>query len=336
MSFLSNDKLIIMYGADYLKPVSLTFPFMAISQIYYAVQKSMENTRFCAVNSSVRLVINIVLDMICVLFLFPDNPESAVPGVAWSTAIARFIELIVCLIHSGSPKGIKPGITFYKTDNKFIFNDFIKYTAPVMANYLVWGVALTVTATIIGHISSQMVAAYSIVSVIRNLTLVLVTGLSSGGAILIGKYLGSGDIEYSRKLGDKTVFYVTLSGILACLVTISISGAFKYNSFTDRETSVFIVQMLYISGIYLIGKALNSAIIGGILLAGGDSKFGFLCDTFVMWGIVIPLSLVSAFIWHLSPILIFVIISLDEVIKLPLALSRYKKYKWLNNITREL
>ena len=62
---------------------------------------------------------------------------------------------------------------------------------------------------------------------------------------------------------------------------------------------------------------------------------GFWCDTIVMWGIILPLGYLCAFVWHVSPIVLYGVLCLDEFVKLPAATLRYRRYRWLNNITRE-
>jgi len=94
--------------------------------------------------------------------------------------------------------------------------------------------------------------------------------------------------------------------------------------------------MLYICAVYCIGKSLNSTIIGGVFPAGGDAKFGFWCDVIVMWGIIIPLGYLCAFIWRVNPIILYVVLNFDELIKIPIALIRFRQYRWLKNITRDL
>jgi len=49
----------------------------------------------------------------------------------------------------------------------------------------------------------------------------------------------------------------------------------------------------------------------------------------------LPLSYLGAFVWHIRPVLLYAIISLDEVIKLPVSIIRFRKYKWVKNITRD-
>jgi Na+-driven multidrug efflux pump len=180
-----------------------------------------------------------------------------------------------------------------------------------------------------------MVAANSIASAVKNLAIVLCGGIAGGGAVLIGKYLGNNDTEMAKRAGNRINLYALIFGVLAG-VTVLLMKPLVFRM-VDLNTSAhgYLDGMLYVCAYYCIGKSINSTIIGGVFPAGGDPKFGFWMDTIVMWGIILPLSYVSAFVWHIHPVLLYVVISLDEVIKLPAAIIRYRQYKWLKNITRE-
>ncbi|TLM83840.1 MAG: MATE family efflux transporter, partial [Actinobacteria bacterium] len=149
-------------------------------------------------------------------------------------------------------------------------------------------------------------------------------------------YLGSNDHEKAKLAGNKINLYALIFGVLAGLFILLIKPlVFQMVDLTTTAQN-YLSGMLYICAYYCIGKSINSTIIGGIFPAGGDPKFGFWTDTIVMWGIILPLSYLAAFVWHLQPILLYAIISLDEVIKLPIAIIRYYQFRWLNNITREM
>jgi Na+-driven multidrug efflux pump len=199
----------------------------------------------------------------------------------------------------------------------------------------VWGGALTATAAIIGHVSADMVAANSIAAVVKNLAVVLCSGVASGGAVLVGKYLGSGDTKMAKKAGNRINFYSFIFGILAGITILLMKPVVFHLVNLNASAQGYLNGMLYICAFYCVGKSMNSANIGGIFCAGGDAKFGFLCDSVVMWVIIVPLSYSCAFLWHLHPVLLYAVISSDEIIKLPAALIRYGQYKWLKNITRD-
>jgi len=336
MRVFTNDNALVGYGTIFLRTVSFSYLAMGLSQMYLSAVKSMENARLSATISSIVLVLTIAFDALVVFVLFPDNPEKAIAGVAVSTVTARFIELALCYVHSARNGNIRfnlPGRGFLERN---LFKDYLKYTSPVQANYIVWGGALTATATIIGHVSADMVAANSIASAVKNLAIVLCGGIAGGGAVLIGKYLGIGDMETAQKVGNRINLYAFIFGCLAGVTILLIRPLVFQMVELTVDAHSYLDAMLYICAYYVLGKSLNSTIIGGIFPAGGDPQFGFWTDTIVMWGIILPLSYLSAFVWHLDPVLLYVVISLDEIIKLPVALVRYRQYKWLKNITREI
>ena len=86
----------------------------------------------------------------------------------------------------------------------------------------------------------------------------------------------------------------------------------------------------------MVAKAINMTTIAGIFPAGGDSKFGLICDAITMWIFAVPAGFLAAFYWNLPVVIVFLIVNLDEVVKLPAAIIHYRKYGWLKNITREL
>ncbi len=336
MGILTDDSELIRYGTLYLRVISFSYLAMSLSQMYLSVIKSMEKARLSAWISSLCLILNVVLDALCVLVIFPGRPEEAIIGVALATVCARFIELGCCILHSTKDGHVRFQLSRKNAVERNLRKDFLKYTIPVQGNYIVWGGALAATATIIGHVNADMVAANSVAGVVKNLAVVLCGGISGGGAVLIGKYLGHGDKRIAIKAGNRINLYALMFGVLAG-ITILLIKPLVFQMVVLTETAQYYLNgMLYICAYYCIGKSMNSTNIGGIFCAGGDAKFGFWCDTIVMWGVILPLSYFSAFVWHLPPIALYAVICLDEVIKLPVAIIRYRRFKWVNNITREL
>ena len=106
-------------------------------------------------------------------------------------------------------------------------------------------------------------------------------------------------------------------------------------SVTDlsRQANHYLKWMLVMCSCYMVGKSVNGATISGIFCAGGDSKFGFLCDTVTMWCVTVPLGLLAAFVFRLPVLAVYCIVNMDEIVKLPAVYRHYKKYKWVRNLT---
>ncbi|MDO3413075.1 MATE family efflux transporter [Saccharibacillus sp. CPCC 101409] len=334
MGFLTDDPELIRFGVLFLRPLSFSYLFMGASQMYLTVMRSMEKASFSAWAASACLILNIALNALCIFVWFDCKPERAVAAVAIATVCARFVELLCCAAHSVFRGPIRFRLPLPDAAHLSLLKDFLRYTLPVQGNYIVWGGALTATAAIIGHVSADMVAANSIASVVKNLAIVFCGGIAGGGAVLIGKYLGNGDIEKAREAGTRILRYALLFGILAGLTILAIKPVVLASVRLDRDAARYLDGMLEICAYYCVAKSLNTTTIGGIFPAGGDAKFGFWCDAAVMWGIMLPLVYVCAFVWKVPPIPLYAAISLDEWIKLPAAAARYRQRRWLNNITR--
>ena len=126
-----------------------------------------------------------------------------------------------------------------------------------------------------------------------------------------------------------------VSGILSGLLLVALSPLILNVTALSPQASEYLKWMLMLCACYMIAKAINMTTIAGIFPAGGDSKFGLVCDTIVMWAFAVPLGFLAAFYLHLPVVAVFLIINLDEVVKVPAAILHYKKYGWLKNITRE-
>ncbi|WP_237391600.1 MATE family efflux transporter [Paenibacillus dendrobii] len=334
MHLFTNDQELIQYGSRFLQMNSFSYPAMGISQMYLSVIRSMENAKLSAWISSFCLILNIMFNAVCIFVLFPSKPDLAISGVALATVLARFIELACCMIHSVTTGSIRLRLPVRDGIQRDLLKDLLKYTLPIQGNYIVWGGALTATAAIIGHVNSDMIAANSIASVVKNLAVVLCGGIATGGSVLIGKYLGQGEIEKAKHAGNKMCFYALLFGVIAGCTILFMKPLVYSIVHLNPTAQSYLDGMLYISAYYCIAKSVNSTTIAGIFTAGGDSKFGFWCDTVVMWLFILPLSYLCAFVWQMPPILLYIVISLDEIIKFPIAFIRYRQFKWLNNITR--
>jgi putative MATE family efflux protein len=336
MQIFTNDTDIIIHGAKYQRMVSFTYLAMCLSQMYLAIAKSTEKVRFCAIVSSTSLLLNIILNAVSIFILFPNDPEKAIIGVALATVIARIIELLCCILHSIKSSNIRFCLPVRDNTQKVLLSDYIRYTSPVLANYVVYGGALAASVVIIGHVSSNMVAANAIAGVVRNLAIVVCAGIGSGGSVLVGKYLGSSDIISAKKAGKRIYLYALVFGVLAGIATLLAKPLVFSLVDINAIAKDYLDTMLNVCAVYCIGKSVNSTIIGGIFCAGGDAKFGFWCDVIVMWGIIIPLGFLCAFIRNASPGLLYLALCSDEFIKAPVALIRFLKYRWLKNITRDL
>ena len=140
-------------------------------------------------------------------------------------------------------------------------------------------------------------------------------------------------MEKAKLEGKRLLKLSILSGVISGLFLLLISPAVLHFSALTAGASEDLRRMLMISSYYIIGKSINSMTVGGIFPAGGDSRFGFLCDSVTLWCITVPLGAAAAFLFHAPVLTVYFLLNLDEIIKLPVVFRRFYKYLWVRNLT---
>lgn len=334
MKIFTNEQSLIVGGTVYLRTVSLSFLLSGISQIYLCTFKNTSKAAKSSIISSVCVVINILLNTFLIFGLF-GFPKMEIVGAALATVISKLIELTWCFFETNKKDFVKLKLNYIFNSDLNLRHDFWKYTTPVLCNEIVWGIGFTMYSVIMGHLGTDAVAANSIANIVKNLIVCFCLGLGSGGGILVGNELGAGRLNVAKEYGKKLCRLSVLCG--------AISGAFLLIlnpfilSITDLSPTAnnYLKWMLVMCSYYIIGKSVNGTTIAGIFCAGGDSKFGFACDTITLWFITVPIGLLAAFVWKLPVLAVYFIVNLDEIIKLPAVYFNYKKYKWLKNLTEK-
>lgn len=334
MRIYTNDETLIVIGTSYLRIVGMSYVCMSFSQVYLCALRSMERAQMSTAISAAALLSNIVLNAIFI-FGIGGAPKLGVIGVAVGTTTARVLELLLCLVDAVRGKIFHIDLKIMFGKHKLLFADFCKYAIPALINDFAWTLAFSMYSVIMGHMNSDVVAANSVVTTIRNLCMIMGFALGSGASVLLGIEIGEGRLEDARRDARKSCHVTLVVGIATGILILLLRPVvFMCFSLTERAVD-YLNFMLWISAYYVVGQAMNTLLISGVFRAGGDSKFGMICDIIVMWCISVPLGFLCAFVWNLPPMVVYFILCLDEFWKIPAVYIHYKKFGWLKDITRE-
>ena len=179
-------------------------------------------------------------------------------------------------------------------------------------------------------------AANSIAVVARSFGNVFCSGISSSCSIILGRTLGENKLELAKDYAKRFLRLALIFGTCGGLFVLAMRPVFINMADLSEQATEYLGTMLIIQSYYLLGMTLNTCWIGSIFRAGGDSKFGFICDTITIWAWVVPVGFLLAFVLELPPMAVYFFLLFDEFFKMPFVYRHYKKYGWLKNITRDL
>lgn len=332
MRLFTNDVTLIAYGTKYLKLIGLSYVFSGVLQVLQGILKNCGYVGKCTMISAIVVGSNIVLNAIFI-YGYLGFPRMEIEGAAFATVIANGIGLAITICVLYKKKNLWIRIADIKGKEVNITGKFWRHVYPVLFNEIVWGGGFTMYSVILGHLGSDAVAANSIANITKNLLICVCLGFGYGGSIIIGNLLGEGDLSQARKAGNILCRISVISGCLTGALILPLTPIILHFANLTDTAAGYLKYMLFMSSYYVIGKSINSMTIGGIFPAGGDMKFGLKCDAVTMWCFAVPLGFLTAFVLKIPVLLVYFVLNLDEMVKLPAVFMHYRKYKWLKNLT---
>lgn len=335
MRVFTPDAELVAIGARYLRNISVAYLCWGIIEVYLATLRSIGRVAICTVMNTVAFSLNILLNAVFI-FGFFGAPKLGAAGVALATSISRLVELVLVVIVSARSKDVKLRVSSLFVRSPLLFRDFLRMALPALANDVVWGLAFSMYSVIIGQfLGTDMVAANSFASLARNFGTILCFGLASGGGILLGQIIGNNRLEEAERaakvLMKLTVLFGAIGGVI---ILCAMPFVLNFAELTAAGKG-YLRTMLFINSYYVMGAAVNTSLICGVFRAGGDSRFGFICDTIDMWCYAVPLGFLAAAVLKLPPMWVYFLLCTDEFVKWPWVIGHYRSRKWLKNITRD-
>lgn len=333
MRIFTNDIRLIQAGIPYLRIVSVSYLFMGFSQIYLCIMKNSGRTAKSTIYGSVAVVINIGFNVIFI-FGLAGFPAMGIAGAALATTVSRALELLLTIYENMHRSLVCVRLKYIRNSSKKLKKDFWHYTTPVLGNELVWECGFTMFSVIMGHLGSDAVAANSVANILKNIIACVCNGIGIGAGIIVGNELGKGEMERATEYGNRLFKLAVFAGAVSGLILLAVSPVLRiFTGSLSAQAHSYLKNMMYICTYYMIGKSVNATVIAGVFCAGGDTKFGLKCDAVTMWVILIPIGMITAFVLKLPIMVVYFIISMDEIIKLPAVYRHYKKYNWVRNLT---
>ena len=330
MRILTNEETLIVLGSEYLRVIGISYVFSGIAQIFLAIMKNCGAVNMSTLINGVMVILNIALNAVFIFGLF-GFPKMGIKGAALATVLATVVQFlwsvgyVLCRI-----RAVKFSL---RSCEKKLFGRFWQKTVPLLINNLAWGIGFSMYSVIMGHLGTDAVAANGIANISKNLVVCFCLGLGNAGSIIVGNRLGADRLQVAKEVGETLTKTAIIAGIVSGLVLIALSPFITKMVDLTPTARGYLQKMLLISSYYIAGKSVNCMTIGGIFAAGGDSKFGMLCDSVTLWCIIVPLGCICAFILKLPVMVVYFVLNLDEIIKLPVVYKHYKKYKWIKNLT---
>lgn len=335
MSLFTTSPAIKAEGVTYLRIMKYSYLIFAMTMLFLSMLRSVETVRVGFWVSVSTLVVNISLNYL-LIYGNLGCPALGTTGAAIATLSARVAELIIVVVYAFRiDKKLRWRIRDLFQWDKLLIKDYFKLCRSFLLTSLIFGSSILLQTVILGHMNDSAIAANSVASTLFQMLKVASIGASSAASILIGKAIGSGEMgkirSYTQTLQLMFVGIGLITSVLLFILRVPIVNLYTDLSPETRKMALDFILVLCVTG---FGTAYQMPTATGIIRGGGDGKFVMVNDIISIWGIVIPLSFLAAFVFRWPPVAVVICLNSDQVFKCGAAFIKCNRYRWMKKLTR--
>ena len=342
LNLVTSDGELVAIAAQYSRIAAFSMALNAVSMLYFACHRSMENPRLGVIVLSISAAFSIFGNWV-LIFGNLGFPALGIRGAAIATLCARILEVIIVIAHAFRNSYFRVKLNLLLKPGMTIFRDFVKYSMPVLVNELLWAFGATLFPVIFGHMAGaqSILAAYSISINIERLFAVTMFGCGGAAAIIIGREIGAGRqdraISAAKTLTALGVALGFGTGALLMILRFTILEPLVFPLYElSRDAAAAAAIMLTIFAIVLPIRSMNFTMGLGALRGGGDVKAFMMVDVGTLYLVALPIASITGLVFQLGIAFVYSALLIEDIVKMMVLLMRVKSKKWIHDVTRDL
>ena len=332
MIFTDSEEF-IAEGIKYLRIIKFTYPVFALTNILLPTLRAVESVRIGFAVSLFTLVTNISLNYILIFGKLGFSAMGS-EGAAIATLISRVVELLVVVVYLAViDRKLRWRLGDLRRFELPAFKLFVITCLPLVLCDGLFGVSTALQTAILGHMNDAAISANSVASTLFQLLKVAAVGCAGAAAVIVGRTIGEGKLEKTKEYA-KTMQLIfvgvgLLTGITLFLLRTPIIAAYKISDEAKELANGFLTVL----SVTAVGTAYQMPTNTGIVRGGGDAKYVLRMDLISIWGIVLPLSFLAAFVFRWHPVAVIACLNADQVFKSIPAVIKCNRFRWIKKLT---
>jgi putative MATE family efflux protein len=340
MRIFGDEEAVIAEGVAYLRIAGFSYFAVVISGVWSSVLRSTAQVKLPMYVSLITTVENAVLNY---LFIFggPGIPAMGIRGAALATVISSWTGAILLLVLSMR----KGNILYAPVHELFRFTKaslilFYRKALPVIANESMWGLGTFCYNAIFGALGYENYEAVTILRTFESIAFAFFVGLCNACCVMVGKSVGAGKIE--RAWQDARRFTILIPAVslvvgwVIILFRAPLVSVFNLSGNISGSVLLTAQSLLTVYALEIPLRNIPYIQIVGVFRSGGDTTTGVVYDLACLWGLSLPVTLITAFVLDLPFVAVFTIMYLSEdIIKSVLCIRHFRSARWLRPVTPE-
>lgn len=320
----------LQYGLQYLAIMMAGLIPFAVNQAYATNIKETGQTFIPMAASFAAVGSNALLDYLLIFGIGPF-PELGVQGAALATVLARYIEALIIIVwaHGNRQKNryLEGAYTGFGMPGSELKAIIIK-GFPLMINEVLWAAGMTVVTQCYSVRGLEVVAGLNIATTITNLFNIVYLQLGACISIVVGQYLGAGELEKAKDADNKMIVFSVFCCVVMAVLLLFVGGIFPQIYNTSDEIKLLATSFIAVSAIIMPFYSF-SHVSYFTLRSGGKTMVTFLFDSVFTWVIVVPTAFLLANYTGLGIVSVYFLVQATELIKVVIGYFMVRSDVWL-------
>lgn len=335
LSLYTKDQPTIEMASVYLRIYALGFLPAAVTTILSTLLRCMDAAVQPLYASIAAAVVNSGLNYI-LIFGKLGFPAMGTRGAALATVISQVCGCAITLIMFWRMRAKRRwNLPFSLQMDRSRWKHYAGILAPILVCEFFWSLGENVYASIYGHIGTQACAAMTLTNPIQALTIGALSGVAQASGIMVGKSLGAGENQRARQ-ESKKLMLCGFFGSLVLSASILIFAGYYVKIFqVEDSVRLMTINILMVYAVISPVKVQNMILGGGILRSGGRTEYVMYVDLIGTWIFGVPLGALSAFVLHQPIHIVYLMLSLEECVRLLISLAIFRRNSWMRSLGEE-
>ncbi len=318
------------------------FSVAAFSYIPYALAYSMvgmlravEVVRVTLYITVGAMFVNLFFNY-CLIFGRFGFPAMGVEGAAIATILARVAELAIVWYYTfRRQKAIEIKPKDLVRSPFTLWREYRLFGLPVGLGDAQWSLVGLFKSAIIGHLAVGVIAAYRAAEMMMSMGMIFTSALAAGACVIIGKTVGQKQYDKVREYSNTIQILFACFGVVMCVIIFLLRHVFISAYGLSGEAPAIAEKMIMLGAVTMLGTTYHASCFVGINRGAGDGKFVMYVDLICGWLVVLPLSYLAGYVWHVPPAFMFLFLRIDQCFKWLIAFIRLRGNKWIKNVTEQ-
>ena len=334
MQVYTDKPAIQQIGVKYLRIVGFAYPLQIFSMAMSALLRSTERVRIPFYAAIASVITNMALNWV----LIHGNlgfPALGVQGAAIATVCAAFVNAAVIILLARVQR--YPYLFHFRKHfrwSKAAITLYLQRCFPIICNEVMIGVANMIINMVLGRQSEQAIAATAVFRTLEGLVIGFFSGFSNAASVLVGKCVGSGELDTAYQRAKRLVFMCGSCILLVCLTLVAVHQPLLTVMSLSGESFRIGFGLLLIYCIAAVIRMCNWTM-NDTYRAAGDATTGTVLEIVFMYALVLPCVCLSGLVFKAPYLAIFACCYIDEPIRFILMQRHMYSGKWVRPVTPE-